>query len=67
MGGFRRSRVADEQGVGVAYELAGDGDVDGRLLLVPRNHPHLRMQSQEVARTVMHGQLSSELVHEVDA
>lgn len=34
--------VADQQGVRTQDELAGDGYVDGGLLLVPRDHPHLR-------------------------
>jgi len=41
MGLFFSSGIADEQRVRVAYELAGDCDVDGSLLLVSSDHPHL--------------------------
>ena len=37
--------VADHEAVRVQDELAADGDVDGRLLLVTRDHPHLQVHS----------------------
>lgn len=52
MGLFFSSGIADEQRVRVAYELAGDCDVDGSLLLVSSDHPHLHPSTISVVSVV---------------
>mmetsp|Transcript_13159 Transcript_13159/g.39811 ORF Transcript_13159/g.39811 Transcript_13159/m.39811 type:complete len:266 (-) Transcript_13159:1785-2582(-) len=39
--------IADEQAVRVKNEFAGDGNINRRLLLVSRDHPHLDAGSQQ--------------------
>ena len=40
--------VADHEMLRVQEQLAADSDVDGSLLLVARNHPHLRRPGHNV-------------------
>ena len=44
-GCFSRLLIAHQQAVGVADQLASNGNVDGRLLLVSCDDPHLQWQS----------------------
>jgi len=53
VGLFFSSGIADKQRVRVAYELAGDCDIDGSLLLVSSNHPHLHPNNMSVLSVVI--------------
>ncbi len=46
--------VADEEVVWVLYEFAGDGNVDGGLLLVSSDHPDLNAMQTAVLRACSH-------------
>jgi hypothetical protein len=47
--------IADEQRIRPPYELARDRDIDGCFLLVPCDHPHLRIMSSP-QRSAVHVQ-----------